>query len=192
MDETNNSILLSTNEAQHPSIRKLQGIAILMRAASAGYAAWVLWNILNWWLDSPMVVRNFGNFVHRDLTGLGAGQRFGALALDLIAWTLLLLSVVQCWKFLHDLSRPMRWNHIAAGHITRCAWFALACEVMTLLSRPLQSFLITAHLPIAEHVWKWSFRAVDLQAVLFCLALLMFAYVFTWTMELVEENRSFI
>ena len=48
------------------------------------------------------------------------------------------------------------------------------------------------HLPATEQLWKWSFRNVDLLAILFCLALLMFAYVFTWTMELAEENRSFV
>jgi hypothetical protein len=36
------------------------------------------------------------------------------------------------------------------------------------------------------------FHNVHLLAILFCLALLMFAYVFTWTMELAEENRSFV
>jgi hypothetical protein len=60
------------------------------------------------------------------------------------------------------------------------------------LSRPLQSFLLTTHLAAAEQVWKWNFRVVDRQAVLFCLALLMFAYVFTCTMEVAEENRSFV
>jgi hypothetical protein len=55
-----------------------------------------------------------------------------------------------------------------------------------------QSFLLTAHLSAAEQVWQWRFQNVDLLAVLFCLLLLMFAYVFTWTMELAEENRSFV
>jgi len=64
--------------------------------------------------------------------------------------------------------------------------------VFTQLSRPVQSFLLTAHLSAAEQVWQWRFQNVDLLAVLFCLLLLMFAYVFTWTMELAEENRSFV
>jgi hypothetical protein len=181
-----------TSALQHPAIRKLQRLAYLLRAVSAGYAAWVLWNILHWWLDADKVKRYFGDFVQRDLSTLAASQRFAALALDLIAWTLLLLAVVHCWRFLNDLGQPARWSGTAARHISLCAWYAIACEVFTQLSRPLQSALLTAHLPAVEQVWKWNFRAFDLQAVLFCLALLMFAYVFTWTMEVAEENRSFV
>lgn len=177
---------------QHPALRKLQRLAIVMRLVSAGYATWVLCNILSWWLDADKVARNFGTFINRDLSAMTVSQRFAALGLDLIAWTLLLLAVVQCWKFLHYLSQPTRWSGAASLHISLCAWFAIACEGFTELSRPLQSFLLSVHLPAAEQVWKWNFRSVDLLAVLFCLSLLMFAYVFAWTMEVVDENRSFV
>ncbi len=181
-----------TEVHQHPALRKLQRLAQLMRLLSAGYAAWVLWNILNWWLDADKVKKYFGDFIHRDLSAMAAPQRFAALALDLIAWTLLLLAVLQCWKFLNDLGQPARWGGAAARHISLCAWFAIACEVVTELSRPVQSFFLTMHLSVAEQVWKWNFRTMDLLAVLLCLSLLMFAYVFTWTMEVAEENRSFV
>jgi hypothetical protein len=181
-----------TEARQHPAIRKLQRLAYLLRAASAGYAVWVLWNILNWWLDSDKVKHYFGDFVQRDLSALGASQRFAALALDLIAWTLLLLAVVHCWRFLNELGQPARWGGTAARHISRCAWFAMACEALSLVSRPVKSFLLTAHLPGADQVWKWNLLPMDLLVVLFCLSRLMFAYVFTWTMEVAEENRSFV
>ena len=177
---------------QHPAIRKLQRLTYLLRAASVGYAAWVLWNILNWWLDADKVAKYFGEYIHRDLSALAATQRYAALALDLIAWTLLLLAVVQCWRFLRYLGQPARWSSAAARHIALCAWLAVACEGITQLSRPAKSFVLTLHLPAAEQVWKWNFLNMDLLAVLFCLSLLMFAYVFTWTMEVAEENRSFV
>lgn len=181
-----------TDAAPHPAIRKLERLANLMRVASAGYAAWVLWNILGWWLDADSVTRNFGRFIDRDLSGTAASQRYGALALDLIAWSLLVLAVMHCWKFLRHLSQPSQWSSAAARHISQCAWFAIACESVSELSRPVQSFLLTAHLSLGEQVWKWNFRTMDLLAVLFCLTLLMFAYVFTWTMQVAEENRSFV
>jgi hypothetical protein len=192
MQKLTNASLPAVEEYRHPSIQKLKRLAYLMRLVSAGYAAWVLWNILSWWLDADKVVRNFGNFINRDLSAVTASQRFAALGLDLIAWTLLLLAVVHCWKFLHYLSQPVRWSDTAARHISLCAWFAIACEGITVLSPPVQSFLLSAHLAVAEQVWKWNVHTVDLLAVLFCLSLLMFAYVFTWTMEVAEENRSFV
>ncbi|NVO07485.1 MAG: hypothetical protein HXX19_16895 [Rhodoferax sp.] len=182
----------SESAPTHPAMRKLQRLAHLVRWVSVGYAAWVLWNILDWWLDADKVATNYGNFIHRDLSALAASPRYAALALDLLAWTLLLLAVMHCWKFLNDLSQPARWSGTAARHLSLCAWFAIACEGFSELARPLQSYFLTLHLSAAEQVWKWNFRAVDLQAVLFCLSLLMFAYVFGWTMELAEENRSFV
>ena len=176
----------------HPAMRKLQRLAHLVRLASAGYAAWVLWNILNWWLDADKVITLFGKFIERDLSALAASQRLAALGLDLIAWALLVLAVLQCWRFLRCVDQTTPWNAAAAKHLSQCAWFAIACETTSLLLRPVKSFLLTAHLPAAEQVWRWDLRSQDLQGVLFCLSLLMFAYVFTWTMELAEENRSFV
>ena len=174
-----------------PALHKLRRLAYLLRAVSAGYACWVLWRILTWWLDAEKIQRNFSSYLGRDLSATAASQRYAALALDLLAWLLLFVAVVYCWKFLHCLSLPHRLRE-AAKHISLCAWYASACETFTELSRPVQSFLLTMHLPAAEQLWKWSFLNVDLLAILFCLALLMFAYVFSWTMELAEENRSFV
>jgi hypothetical protein len=81
---------------------------------------------------------------------------------------------------------------VGAKHISLCAWYAIACETFTELSRTVLSFLVTSHLSNYEQVWQWRFQQFDLLAVLFCLVLLMFAYAFTWTMELAEENRSFV
>lgn len=177
---------------QHPAIRKLRRVAHLIRATSAVYAAAVLWNILNWWLDADRVKQYFGDFVQRDLSAVAASQRYGALTLDLVAWALLLIAVFHCWRFMSYLGHPALWSSTAARHVSLCAWFAVSCEVFTLFSRPVQSFLLTAHLSPAEHVWQWRFQSVDLLVVLFCLSLLMFAYAFTWTLEVAEENRSFV
>ncbi len=174
-----------------PALRKLRLLAHLLRAVSAGYAYWVLWRILTWWLDAEKIQHNFSSYLGRDLSATAASQRYAALALDLLAWLLLFVAVVYCWKFLRCLSLPHRLRE-AAKHISLCAWYAIACETFTELSRPVQSFLLTTHLPATEQLWKWSFRNVDLLAILFCLALLMFAYVFSWAMELAEENRSFV
>ena len=174
-----------------PALRKLRLLSHLLRAVSAGYAGWVLWSILTGWLDAERVQRIYSRYLERDLSAMAASQRYGALATDLLVWFLLFMAVAYCWNFLRCLSLPHRLRE-AARHLSLCAWFAIACEALAELTRPLQTFLLTMHLPAAEQVWKWSFHNVHLLAVLFCLALLMFAYVFTWTMELAEENRSFV
>jgi hypothetical protein len=181
-----------TEAYQHPALRKLQRLTHLMRLLSAGYAAWVLWNILSWRLDTERMLKGYGNYLERDLHAAAIWQQFASLALDLGTWALLLMAVVQCWMFLRHVSPPLTSFNRAAHHLSRCAWFATACQAISLLVRPLQSYLLTFHLAAGEQVWKWMFRPQDLLSILFCLALLMFAYIFTWTLELAEENRSFV
>jgi hypothetical protein len=173
-------------------MRKLQRLGHLMRLLSAGYAAWVLWLILSRRLDTERMLQGYGRYLERDLHAAAIWQQYAPLALDLGTWALLLMAVVQCWKFLRHVSLPLTSFNRAAHHLSRCAWYAIACQGISMLMRPLQSYLLTFHLAADEQVWKWMFRPEDLLTILFCLALLMFAYVFTWTMEVVEENRSFV
>ncbi|NMM37955.1 MAG: hypothetical protein HHJ09_10630 [Glaciimonas sp.] len=171
---------------------KLRFTAQCMRLLSAGYAAWVLWQILNWWLDAERLMRLAGGYLNRDLSGMATWQRMAALSLDMVAWTLLLAAVIYCWKFLGNLRNSASFSGQGAHQFMRCAWLAIACETVTLLSRPLQSYFITAHLSAAEQVFQWQFRASDLQGIILCLALLMFALVYAWALEIAEENKGFI
>jgi hypothetical protein len=177
--------------SQSPALRKLRLLSHLLRAVSAGYAVWVLWRIVTWWLDADKVRRGYSSSLDRDLSGIADWQRYAALAVDSVAWVLLAMAVAHCWKFLNFLTQATRWNE-ASRQITHCAWLAIACETITELTRPVQSLLMTIHLSANEQVWKWNFRTVDMLAILFCVALLMFAYVFAWTVEIAEENRSFV
>jgi hypothetical protein len=68
----------------------------------------------------------------------------------------------------------------------------LACEALSVLSRPLQSYLLTLHLEPANRQWRWAFHSADVQSVILCLALVIFALMYAWTLEVAEENRSFV
>jgi hypothetical protein len=163
-----------------------------MRGLSAGYAAWTLWQMLRWWLDEARVMRFMGQYLERDLRAMESWQRMAALGLDLLAWSLLLAAVVCCWKFLGSLRGGAGFSLGGARQLTRCAWLAMACEVLSLFSRPLQSWLLTLHLPAAEQALRWRFQSADLQTFILCLALLMFAHLFIWAIDVAEENRGFV
>lgn len=171
---------------------KLCFTAQCMRLLSAGYAAWVLWQILSWWLDPERLMRLAGRYFERDLSGMATWQRLAALGLDLLAWSLLLTAVVYGWKFMGNLRRGAGFSGQGADQFMRCAWFGIACETFTLLSRPVQSYFVTAHLSAADRIFQWQFRSADLQGIILCLALMMFAMVYTWALEIAEENKGFI
>jgi hypothetical protein len=171
---------------------KLRFTAQGMRWLSAAYAVWVLWQVLNWWLDGERLVKLMGNYLQRDLSGMATWQRMGGLGLDLIAWVLLLAAVVYGWRFLGSLRGDVSFSESSAHQFMRCAQYATACQALTLLTRPVQSFFYTAHLAPAEQLFQWQFRLHDLQSTILCLALLMFALIYAWALEVSEENQRFV
>ena len=180
--------------ALEPSValRKLQWLAHLMRALSASYAGWVLWQTLNWWTRRDDIVLHMGNYLQRDLSAMAAWQPMVALGLDLFDWALLLIAVAYCWKFLACLQRGTHLNVLAPKYLACCAWFAVASQAVALLFRPLKTYVLTSHLSGAEPVFKWAIYNHDMLGAIVGLTLLMFAYLFTWVLEVVEENRSFV
>ena len=192
MDNVQNSPRRSATQAPGAARLKLRRLAQLMRVLSAAYAAWVLWRIVDWWTNAELVKRGMGNYLKLDLSALTASQRMAAMGLDLLVWLLLLVAVVYCWKLLACLLKDQGFTEAAAHSLMHCAWWALACQTLTVLSRPLHTWFLTWHLPAAEQVFRWRFAATDLQGVLLCLALLMFAYLFSWVLEVAEENRGFV
>jgi hypothetical protein len=171
---------------------QLRLAAQALRWLSAAYAGWVLWKIVDWWLDFERVAREFGNHWQRDLTSMAAWQPLAAMGLDLVAWTLLVAAVVQCWKLLSQLRSGAGFTARGASQLMRCAWLASACEAVALLFRPVQSWLLTAHLPVNERLFQWQFKSFDLQAIVFCATLLMFALIYARALEIAEENKGFI
>jgi hypothetical protein len=171
---------------------KLFWLAQLLRVLSGSYAAWVLVRIVQWWTDAEKVTKNMGAYLARDLSGLPTGARLLAMALDLGAWLLLLAAVVCCWKSLAHLLKEHTFSHPMARLLTVAGWLGALCELLTLLIRPLQSYLMTAHLAGPEQVFKWAFYPQDLLGTLLCGVIICFAYMIAWAVDIAEENRGFI
>lgn len=182
----------------HPSkhasaaLTKLRGAVFAMRLLSATYLVVVAWYIQNWWLDGEKVVRLNGYHYGLDLGAMQAWQRYAAMGLDVVAWAMLAVAVWFGWRFLASLVHKTQFPGVGAHNLLRCAWWGLACESLSVLSRPLQSYLLTLHLEPVDRQWRWAFHSADLQSVILCVALIIFALMYAWTLEVAEENRSFV
>lgn len=73
-----------------------------------------------------------------------------------------------------------------------CAWFAIASQAMNVLARPINSWIVTAHLDKSMQQFDWSFTYRDPLAAVFCLSLLMFAYIHRWFLDIAQENAEFV
>lgn len=171
---------------------KLFWLAQVLRGLSASYAVWVLVRVLQWWTDSEKVIKNMGLYLGRDLSALPANARMTAMALDLSAWLLLLAAVVCCWKSLGYLIKDHSFSHRMARLLTWAGWLGALCQLLALLIRPMQTYLLTAHLAASEQIFKWAFYPQDLLSTMLCGMLLCFAYLIAWAVDVAEENRGFI
>ena len=124
--------------------------------------------------------------------GLATWQRMVPLGLDLISWGILCGSILYAWKFLNELVKSKIFSKDGAQFFMRCAWLAITCEVFTQLTRPVIHYVLTAHLNAKEQVLHWPFKTSDLQSIILCLVLLVFALIYSWALEISEENKEFI
>jgi len=195
--QTYSSTNSAAPKAASPSVHsaafaKLRVAAWAMRLLSAGYLVSVFWHIQDWWLDGERVTRLMGDYYGKNLSGMQAWQRLAAMGVDLAALALPVVAVVYCWRFLGTLQQKTSFTETGVRYLMRCAWWGAACEVLSLVSRPFKSYLLTLHLSPADQQWRWSLQSGDVQSAILCVALLMFALMFSWALEIAEENRSFV
>jgi hypothetical protein len=169
---------------------KLRITALCLKFVTLFYAAWVLWSILNWWLNRDQVVQQMSQYLNEDLSSLETWQRMVPLGLDLISWGILCSAIVYAWKFLNELVSTKIFSTEGAQTFMRCARLAITCEAFTQLTRPVIHFVLTAN--ANSQVFHWPFRASDLQSIILCLVLLVFALIYSWALEVAEENKEFI
>jgi hypothetical protein len=185
--------VLQGNWSGHSAARvKLLWLAQVLRMLSVCYAVWMLARIVLWWTDAEKVVKNMGLYLARDLSALPDSARMLAMTLDLGVWLLLLTAVVCCWRSLGYLVRERTFSYPMARLLTRAGWLGVLCELIALFFRPVQSYLMTAHLAAPEQVFKWAFYPQDLLGTLLCGVIICFAYMIAWAVDIAEENRGFI
>jgi hypothetical protein len=171
---------------------KLQATSWALRLLSGVYAAWALWNIQNWWLNAERVSRHMGTYLERDLSGMERWQRLACLGVDLVAWAMLLAAVVFGWKFMGNLANKVWPSQVGAKALMRCAYWASACELYSIVTRPLNTWLLTSHLDPEQRVWRWAVQTHDVQSLILCLVLVVSALMLSWALAIAEENRSFV
>lgn len=171
---------------------KLRLSIAAMRLLSLCFIASILWHLWDWWRDGERVVRLLGTWYGKDLSGMQAWQRHAALGLDLSILALVIVAVAYCWRFLATLQQGAGFTEHGLRFLKCCAWWGLASEALSLAARPLRSYLLTLHLPPPAREWRWSVQSADIQSVILCLSLLMFAMMFSWALEIAEENKGFV
>jgi len=192
MSITSPGDFLPRNPRPSTASAKMFWLIQVLRLLSVGYVAWVLARVVSWWTDPGQVIQHMGQYLRRDLSELSTASRMTAMTLDLAVWLLLLAAVVCGWRSLGLLLQEQSFTRPMARLLTWAGWLGALGQGLTLLFRPLQTYLMTAHLPPSELLFKWALYPQDLLSALLCGVLLCFAYMITWAVDLAEENRGFV
>jgi hypothetical protein len=171
---------------------KIYGLVQVVRFVAFSYTSWVLIQILRPWYAPQLFFSQLGRYWERDLASAHPWQISAAVLWDLGLWLLLVISVIFYWRAMGSLVRDMAFTSKVGMLITRGAWFGMACEVLTVATRPLWSYVLTLHLPADQHLLRWDIYPNDLLATILCFVLLIFAYLFAWMVDIAEENRGFV
>jgi hypothetical protein len=186
------NLLSPKNTTREAAYRKLNLAAHVVRALTACYAIFTLWQFLTWWLNKPRIIQMRGRYWGLDLSEMASWQPMVGLGMNFIAWVLLVISVAYAWKFFASFKRDKGLSAQGGQLLMRCAWFAVACFVFTVLSRPIFNYFLTIHLDSTLRVLAWEWQMRDLMRAILTLALLMFAYVYSWMLDIAEENKGFV
>lgn len=164
----------------------------LIRLASAGYAAWVLFLIVRQWSDSSLVVRQFGAWLRVDLSGIQSWQMLAGFALQLGIWALLAAACFSVWKLFSGYLAGRIFTLDAAILLRRIGLFGFAAQLADLITRPLLGVILSAHLPEGSRVLALSFNPNDLLIVLFLSGFVALAEIFRAACELAADHQQIV
>ncbi len=157
--------------------RKLRFTAGLMRGLLIGYVAYGFFRFVPWWLTKQ---------------GINDEQLWLGLGINLMSWLCLVCAVMCAFRFLNRFFKHQTFSFEGGQALKQCAWFAIASQTTNMLARPITHVILNPDAPIDWSQLAWGFTPRDPVATLFCLALLMFAFVHQWTLDIVQEHAEFV
>ncbi len=166
-----------TITARDAAYRKLHIAALIMKAVLVGYILFGFFRFVPWWFAKQ---------------GIEHWQRALGLSVNFVSWGFLVAAVVYVWKFFDCFRETKTLTERGGQYFMACAWFAIASQAMNIIARPINSWIVTAHLDQSLRSFDWSFTYRDPLAIVFCLALLMFAYIHRWMLDIAQENSEFV
>ena len=171
---------------------KIYGLVQVLRFVSFSYVVWILFQILRPWYAPERFISQLSRYWERNLASAHPWQLSAGVLLNLGLWSLLVISVVFYWRAMGRLLKDMAFTSKVGALFMRGAWFGMACEALSVATRPLLSYVLTLHLPAEQQLFRWDVYPNDLLATILCFVLLIFAYLFAWMVEIADENRGFV
>lgn len=192
-DATDDLSLAPSPSPQVAALRARIGtLCHALRLAGPAYAGWVLFTLVTHWSDAGGVGRGWGAFLKTDLGEIPASQRAAGFAVHFVIWIFVALACLHLWRLFSAFLAGRVFTTQAAGHLRCMAIFGLAAEGADMVSRPLISMIVTAHMPTGSRMVSVFFQPPDLLNVMFLVGFLALGHVFTAAAEIAEDHAAIV
>ena len=163
-----------------------------LRCAGPLYAAWVLLTMILFWSDGAGATRYWGNWLHLQLPEIPRGQLVAGFAVHFVLWIFVAGACINIWRLFSGFLEGRVFT-VDAALLLRCiAIFGLVAECGDMLSRPLISTIVTAHMPPGAHVVSVFFLPNDLLNIIFLGGFLALGHVFKVAAEIADDHAAIV
>jgi hypothetical protein len=164
----------------------------LLRLAGPLYAGWVLVTMIVFWSDTTMVTRVYGLLLHSELGAIPSMQRAAGFAVHFVIWLFTAVACLGMWRLFSGFLDGRVFTLDTALQMRHIALFGLVAELGDLLTRPLVSLFVTAHMPTGSHHVNVFFQPSDLLNIMFLVGFLALGHVFKVAAEIAEDHAAIV
>ena len=174
--------------------RKIGWICQIVRLAAPAYAGWVLYLNVNYWRDTAAINNGYGRLLQRDLSGILPSQQATAFGVDFIVWLFAAYACYSSWRLFTLYLSGDVLTPGAALWLRRLALYGTIAQILSVVTRPLVSVILTLHFPANQklRIINIFFQPNDLAFLLLLFVLLALAHIQKSAAEIASEHAQFV
>lgn len=175
-----------------PLRRQIGWLCHAIRLMALAYPTWVIWTVVDLWVDKAEVIRRYGAWLKVDLSGMADGQRAAGFLLHTIICIFIVAACYAVWQLASGFLKGRIFTPDAALWLRRAGSYGLIAEICDILARPAMSLVVTAHMPQGQRHIGIALNQNDLAFLMFLTALVALAHIFKKAADIAEENEGIV
>jgi hypothetical protein len=174
--------------------RKIGWICQMVRVAAPAYAAWVLYLNADYWSNAAAINNGYGRLLQRDLSAIAPWQQASAFGVDFVVWLFAAYACYSSWRLFTLYLAGDVLTPGAALWLRRLALYGTVSQILSIVTRPLVSVILTLHFPANQklRIVNIFFQPNDLAFLLLLFVLLALAHIQKSAAEIASEHAQFV
>ena len=181
-----------TQIAQQQLRQRIGAMCHGIRIAVIGYALWDIVQLARYWSNAELVRRSYSHLLGVELLDVPATQRLAAFGLHFLVWLCTATACYSVWRLFTGYLAGRIFTPDATMWLRRIGIFGLVAQGGDLLSRPLLSLIVSAHMPAGQHMIGFFTNPPDLLNILFLTGFIALAHVFRVATEIADDNAQIV